>query len=84
MKVYIHHHSTSKMFNFVRTTVYYTLVMCYHAQSKWQKGKIKKRESIHQLDTAATVYFTAHFCAATLRGWLLFQGTPISLESPLT
>ena len=30
----LHHHNTSKMFNFVRTTVYYTLVVCYHAQSK--------------------------------------------------
>ena len=28
------HQNTSKMFNSVRTTVYYTLVVCYHAQSK--------------------------------------------------
>ena len=30
----IHHLNTSKMFNSVRTTVYYTLVVCYHARSK--------------------------------------------------
>ena len=39
----LHHHNTNEMFNFLRTTVYYTLVVCYHAQSKWEKG-IKKRE----------------------------------------
>jgi len=30
----LHHHNTSKTFNFVRTTVYYTIVVCYHEQSK--------------------------------------------------
>ena len=33
----LHHHNTSKMFNSVRTTVYYTPVVCYHAQSKREK-----------------------------------------------
>ena len=32
------------MFNFVRTTVYYTLVVCYHSQSKREKGNKKRRE----------------------------------------
>ena len=40
----LHHLNTSKMFNSVRTTVYYTLVVCYHAQSKWEKGNKKRRE----------------------------------------
>ena len=39
----LHHHNTSKMFNFVRTIVYYTLVVCYHAQSKQEKEN-KRRE----------------------------------------
>ena len=39
----LHHHNTSKMFNSVRTTVYYTLVVCYHAHSKQEKGN-KRRE----------------------------------------
>ena len=30
----LHHHNTSKTFNFVRTTIYYTLVMCYNAESR--------------------------------------------------
>ena len=38
----LHHHNTSKMF--VRITVYYTLVACYHAQSKWEKVNKKRRE----------------------------------------
>jgi len=37
------HQNTSKMFNSVRTTVYYTLVVYYHAQSKGEKGN-KRRE----------------------------------------
>ena len=37
------HHNTSKMFNSVRSTVYYTLVECYHAQSKREKGNKKRR-----------------------------------------
>ena len=38
-------------------------------------------------DTAATIFFTAHCCAATIQGWLLFKGgyysraAFISLES---
>ena len=39
----LHYLNTSKMFNSVRTTVYYTLVVCYHAQSKREKGN-KRRE----------------------------------------
>ena len=26
------------MFHFAHTTVYYTQVVCYHAQSVWEKG----------------------------------------------
>ena len=29
---------------YARITVYYTLVVCYHAQSKWEKGNTKRRE----------------------------------------
>ena len=39
----LHHLNTSKMFNSVRTAVYYTLVVCYHAQSIGEKGN-KRRE----------------------------------------
>ena len=39
-----HHHNTSKMFNSVRTTVYYTLVVCYHAKSIREKRNKKMRE----------------------------------------
>ena len=39
----LHHHKTSKLFNSVRSTIYYTLVVCYHAQSKREKGN-KRRE----------------------------------------
>ena len=39
-----HHHNTPEMFNFVRTSIYYTLVVCYHAQSKWEKKNKKRRE----------------------------------------
>ena len=39
----LHQHNTSKMFNSVCNTVYYTLVVCYHAQSKGEKGN-KRRE----------------------------------------
>ena len=41
MKVYI---ITIEVKMFVRITVYYTLVVCYHAQSKWEKGNTKRRE----------------------------------------
>ena len=41
----LHHHNTSKMFNCVRTTVYYTLVVCYHAQSKGEKGNKRREDS---------------------------------------
>ena len=34
----LHHHNTSKMLKSVRTTVYYTLVVCYHDQCKRGKG----------------------------------------------
>ena len=40
----LHHLNTSKMFNSVRTTVYYTLVVCYHAQGIGEKGNRKRRE----------------------------------------
>ena len=40
MKAY-KHYNTSKMF--VRITVY-ALVVCYHAQRKWEKGNMKRRE----------------------------------------
>ena len=36
--------NTSKMFNSVCTTVYYTLIVCYHAQSIRDKGNKKMRE----------------------------------------
>jgi len=39
----LHHLNTSKMFSCVLTTVYYTLVVCYHSQSKQEKGN-KRRE----------------------------------------
>ena len=39
----LHHLNTSKMFNSARTTVYYTLVVCY-AQSKREKGNKKRME----------------------------------------
>ena len=41
----LHYLYTSKMFNSVRTTVYYTLVVCYHAQSKGEKGNKRKEGS---------------------------------------
>ena len=44
----LHHHNISKVFNSVRTTVYYTLAVCYHAQSKWEKGN-KRREGSYIL-----------------------------------
>ena len=40
----LHHLNTSKMFNCVRTTVYYAPVVCYHAQSKREKGNKKRSE----------------------------------------
>ena len=40
----LHYQNTSKIFNFECTTVYYTLVVCYHSQSKWEKGNKKRRE----------------------------------------
>ena len=40
----LHHLNTKKMFNSVRTTVYYTPVVCYHAESKGEKGTKKRRE----------------------------------------
>ena len=44
----LHHLNTSKMFNSVHTTVYYTLVVCYHGQNKQEKGNKKRREgSLH-------------------------------------
>ena len=45
----LNHHNTSKMFNFVCTTVYYTPVVCNHAQSKWEKGN-KRREGSYILE----------------------------------
>ena len=45
----LHHQNTSKMFNFAHTTVYYTLLVCYHAQSKWEKGN-KRREGSYLLE----------------------------------
>ena len=39
----LHHSNSGEMFNFVCTTVYYTLVVCCHAQSKGEKGN-KRRE----------------------------------------
>ena len=50
----LHHHNTSKMFNFVCTTVYYTLVVCYHAQSKRKKGNKKRREGSYLRDMCMT------------------------------
>ena len=43
MKVYIITNPV-KLFNSVCTTIYYTLVLCYHAQSKVEKGNKKRRE----------------------------------------
>ena len=40
----LHHLNTSKMFNSVRTTLYCTLVVCYHATSKGEKENKEKRE----------------------------------------
>jgi len=40
----LHHLNTSKMFNSVRTTVYYTPVVCYRAQSKGEKENKKRRK----------------------------------------
>ena len=40
----LHHQNLCKIFNSVRTTVYYTLVVYYHAQSKREKGNKKRRE----------------------------------------
>ena len=40
----LHHHNTSKMFNSVCTTIYYTQVVRYHAQSKQEKGNKKSRK----------------------------------------
>ena len=41
---HLHYLNTSKMFNSVHTTVYYTLVVCYHAQSKLEKANKKRKE----------------------------------------
>ena len=40
----LHHHNTSKMFNYIPTTVYYTLVVCCHAQRNGEKRNKKRRE----------------------------------------
>ena len=40
----LHYFNTSRMFNSVCTTVHYTLLVCYHAQSKGEKGNMKRRE----------------------------------------
>ena len=40
----LHYLNTSKMFNSVRTTVYYTLVVCYHAKSKGEKRNKRRRD----------------------------------------
>ena len=37
-----HHLNTSIMFNSVRTTVYFTQVVCYRAESKGEKGNKKR------------------------------------------
>ena len=42
----LHHHNASKIYNFVSTIVYFTLVVCYHAQSKQKKGNEKREEGI--------------------------------------
>ena len=43
----LYHHNTNKMFNSVHTTVYYTLVVCYHVQSKREKGNKKRRKEFN-------------------------------------
>ena len=43
----LHHHNTSKMFNFVCTSVYDILVLCSHAQSKWEKGNKRMKAAIY-------------------------------------
>ena len=40
----LNHLNTSKMFNSARTTVYYTLIVCYQAQGKRNKANKKRRE----------------------------------------
>ena len=57
----LHHHNTSKMFNFVRTIVYYTLVLCSHAQSKWEKGNKRRREGSYLHGWNVTNFLTK-FC----------------------
>ena len=41
----LHYLNTSKMLNSVRTTAYYTLVVCYHAQSIREKGNKRNEGS---------------------------------------
>ena len=40
----LHQLNTRKMLNSVCTTVYYTPVVCHHAQSKGEKGNKRRRE----------------------------------------
>ena len=54
----LHHHKTSKMFKFVRNTFYYTLLVCYHAQNKWEKGNNKRREGSYLHWRYVTNFFT--------------------------
>ena len=54
----LHHHNASKIFNFVSTIVYFTLVVCYYAQSKQKKGNEKREEGSYLHEWHVTNFLT--------------------------